>query len=54
VTNFPKDKPNLLRLPGQLLSLKLDGFAKNPKTVMPDSIRHPEAVGIAEFRLSPE
>jgi hypothetical protein len=28
--------------------------AKNPKTVMPDSIRHPEPVEIAGFRLSPE
>jgi len=31
-----------------------DGLLKSPKTVMPDSIRHPELIEIAGFLLSPE
>jgi hypothetical protein len=31
-----------------------DGFAKSPRIVMPDLIRHPEQIEFTGFRLSPE
>jgi len=33
---------------------KIDGFAKSPRIVMPDLIRHPEHIELTGFRLSPE
>jgi hypothetical protein len=33
---------------------ELDGFVKSPRIVMPDLIRHPEAIEFTGFRLSPE
>jgi hypothetical protein len=33
---------------------KVGKVVKNPKTVMPDSIRHPEHIGIPGFPLSRE
>ena len=33
---------------------KIDKLVKSPKTVMPDLIRHPEAIEFTGFRLSPE
>ncbi|MEA1947663.1 MAG: hypothetical protein U9N83_10235 [Thermodesulfobacteriota bacterium] len=32
----------------------IDKLVKSPKIVMPDLIRHPEAIEFAGFRLSPE
>jgi len=32
----------------------VDGLVKSNETVMPDLIRHPEALDITGFRLSPE
>jgi hypothetical protein len=34
--------------------IKVDGFAKTPPIVMPDLIRHPEAIEFTGFRPSPE
>ncbi len=34
--------------------VKVDKLVKSPKTVMPDLIRHPEAIEFTGFRLSPE
>jgi hypothetical protein len=42
------------RLPGYFITPKVDGFVKSLRIVMPDLIRHPEAIEFTGFRLSPE
>jgi hypothetical protein len=36
------------------LTASVNSFVKSPQIVMPDLIRHPEAIEITGFRLSPE
>jgi len=51
---MPHPLNNYLLLTVKENIIKLDGFVKSPLLVMPDLIRHPEAVEFTGLWLSPE